>query len=46
MVYLINWVKGYKRIGQKAGYYEHVELIKKHKIDFVYLKNKKMSINS
>jgi len=38
---LLKYAKNYHKKKQPTGYYSHLELIKKHKVKFVYIENKR-----
>tara|TARA_Y100000310_G_scaffold231157_1_gene233673 strand:+ start:2610 stop:3143 length:534 start_codon:yes stop_codon:yes gene_type:complete len=38
---LMNFVRKYKKKTECSGYHKHKSILKKHKVDFIYLKNKK-----
>ena len=40
IIALIKYARNYRKKDQPAGYYRHKELIEKHKVDLVYIKNK------
>ncbi|MBT3866066.1 hypothetical protein HOF78_03120 [Candidatus Woesearchaeota archaeon] len=41
MIYLVNYVRKYKKRSDTASHKTHVELINKHKVEVIVLKNKK-----
>lgn len=38
---LLNFLRKYKKKNYSKGYYKHKEMVDRHKVDVVYLKNKK-----